>query len=141
MTLDWSTIIVAVIGVCSTFVSWFLARKKYYSEVDHNIIENMESSLEFYKKLSDDNKSRLEEVLTRNAALEKEVADLREQVQQLQAQLFSLMKNKMDRVEGENKKLKKETKKSIIFVTKIVAKLLNMVKILFQTMIFCIMKF
>lgn len=112
MELDWSTIIVAVIGVITTIVSWILARKKYYSEVDHNVIENMESSLEFYKKLSDDNKSRLEEVLTRNAALEKEVADLRREVSQLQAQLFSLMKNKMDRVEGENKKLKKETKKT-----------------------------
>lgn len=112
MELDWSTIIVGLIGILSTCVSWFLARKKYYSEVDHNVIENMESSLEFYKHLSDDNKSRLEEVLARNTALEKEVADLRRQVDQLQAQLFALMKNKMDRVEGENKKLKKETKRT-----------------------------
>lgn len=112
MELDWSTIIVAIIGVITTIVSWVLARKKYYSEVDHNVIENMESSLEFYKKLSDDNKSRLEEVLARNTTLEKEVADLRREVNQLQAQLFSLMKNKMERVEGENKKLKKETKKT-----------------------------
>lgn len=112
MELDWSTIIVAIIGVITTVISWVLARKKYYSEVDHNVIENMESSLEFYKHLSDDNKTRLEEVLTRNTALEKEVADLRRQVEQLQAQLFTLMKHKMERVEGENKKLKKETKKS-----------------------------
>jgi len=112
MILDWSTIIVAVIGVITTMISWVLARKKYYSEVDHNVIENMEASLEFYKHLSDDNKSRLEEVLARNTALEREVADLREQVKLLQAQLFTLMKNKMERVEGENKKLKKESKKS-----------------------------
>lgn len=112
MILDWSTIIVAVIGVITTVISWVLARKKYYSEVDHNVIENMEASLEFYKHLSDDNKSRLEEVLARNTALEREVADLREQVKLLQAQLFTLMKNKMERVEGENKKLKKESKKS-----------------------------
>ena len=112
MELDWSTIIVAIIGVITTVISWVLARKKYYSEVDHNVIENMESSLEFYKKLSDDNKSRLEEVLARNTALEKEVADLRRQVDQLQAQLFALLKNKMDRVEGENKKLKKQSNKS-----------------------------
>lgn len=111
MILDWSTIIVAVIGVITTVISWVLARKKYYSEVDHNVIENMEASLEFYKHLSDDNKSRLEEVLARNTALEREVADLREQVKLLQAQLFTLMKNKMERVEGENKKLKKESKK------------------------------
>lgn len=112
MILDWSTIIVAVIGVITTVISWVLARKKYYSEVDHNVIENMEASLEFYKHLSDDNKSRLDEVLARNTALEREVADLREQVKLLQAQLFTLMKNKMERVEVENKKLKKESKKS-----------------------------
>jgi len=111
MELDWSTIIVAVIGVITTVISWVLARKKYYSEVDHNVIENMESSLEFYKHLSDDNKSRLEEVLNRNAALEREVADLRRQVDQLQAELLTWMRNKVDRVEGENKKLKKETSK------------------------------
>jgi len=112
MTLDWSTIIVALIGVVTTVISWVLARKKYYSEVDHNVIENMEASLEFYKHLSDDNKNRLEEVLARNTILEKEVADLRRQVEQLQTQLFTLMKNKMERVEGENKKLKKETKRT-----------------------------
>lgn len=112
MELDWSTIIVAVIGVITTVISWVLARKKYYSEVDHNVIENMESSLEFYKHLSDDNKSRLEEVLNRNAALEREVADLRRQVDQLQAELLTWMRNKVDRVEGENKKLKKETKRT-----------------------------
>lgn len=111
MQLDWSTIIVAIIGVITTVISWVLARKKYYSEVDHNIIENMESSLEFYKHLSDDNKNRLEEVLERNAALEKEVDDLRKQVNQLQLELLTWMRNKVDRVEVENKKLKKESKK------------------------------
>lgn len=42
------------------------ARKKYNSEVDNNLIENMQKSLEFYKKLSDDNKKMLDEVLNRN---------------------------------------------------------------------------
>lgn len=83
-------IIIALIGVCSTIVSgwasWFFARRKYNSEVDNNLIENMKSSLDFYMKLSDDNKERLDEALKRNDDLEKEVQELRKQV-------FELMNN------------------------------------------------
>lgn len=72
------------IGLVSTivsgWVSWVFARKKYYSEVDHNLIENMENSLEFYKKLSDDNRARLEEMAERNKALEVEIQELRKQM-------------------------------------------------------------
>jgi hypothetical protein len=72
------------IGLLSTIISgwsgWVFARKKYYSEVDHNLIENMENSLEFYKKLSDDNRARLEEMAKRNQALETELQELRKQV-------------------------------------------------------------
>jgi len=39
----------------SGVISWFMAKKKYYSEVDNQTIKNMISSLEFYKTLSDDN--------------------------------------------------------------------------------------
>lgn len=83
-----STIITGLIGVGTTiisgWVSWFFARKKYNSEVDNNLISNMQQSLEFYKRLSDDNKTRLEEVLKRNDALSIQVEELRKQV-------FSLM--------------------------------------------------
>ena len=69
-------IIIAGIGLLSTIVSgwtsWFFARKKYNSEVDNNLIENMKESLDFYMKLSDDNKVRLEEALQRNNSLEEE---------------------------------------------------------------------
>ena len=76
------------IGVISTivsgWVSWIFARKKYNSEVDNNLIQNMQESLDFYKKLSDDNRARLEEGLKRNEDLEDEVRELR-------TQLFGLM--------------------------------------------------
>ena len=59
-----SEIIIALIGVVTTiagsWVSYFFTRKKYYSEVDSTVIENMKQSLEFYTKLSDDNKVRLD---------------------------------------------------------------------------------
>lgn len=72
------------VGLISTIVSgwlsWILARRKYNSEVDHNLIENMENSLEFYKRLSDDNRTRLEEMAERNKVLETELQELRKQV-------------------------------------------------------------
>lgn len=82
--IDTSILITGGVGIFSTIVSswitWFITRKKYYSEVDHNLIENMENSLEFYKKLSDDNRSRLEEMAERNKALEVEIQELRKQM-------------------------------------------------------------
>lgn len=82
-----TTFITALIGIITTvtgsWVSWFFARKKYNSEVDNNLIENMRKSLDFYMKLSDDNKNRLDEALKRNDQLEDEVAQLRQQVFEL----------------------------------------------------------
>ena len=69
-----------VTSIVSSWTTWFLARKKYNSEVDLNLVEKMENSLEFYKSLSDDNKTRLEEITERNNELEKEVQELRKQV-------------------------------------------------------------
>ena len=48
-------LITAGIGLVTNIVTgwstWVFARKKYNSEVDHNIIENMKESLEFYESL------------------------------------------------------------------------------------------
>lgn len=86
--IDLGILITGGVGIITTVISgwtsWFFARRKYNSEVDNNLIENMQQSLEFYKKLSDDNKNRLDKVLKRNAELEQEIRDLRKQV-------FSLM--------------------------------------------------
>lgn len=86
--IDLGILITGGVGIITTVISgwtsWFFARRKYNSEVDNNLIENMQQSLEFYRKLSDDNKNRLDEVLERNAELEQEIRDLRRQ-------MFSLM--------------------------------------------------
>lgn len=85
--IESGILITALIGIVTTFTSgftaWFFARKKYNSEVDNNLINNMQDSLEFYKKLSDDNRERLDEVLKRNDNLEEEVKELRQQVMSL----------------------------------------------------------
>lgn len=82
--MDISILITGGVGLLTTIISswttWFFARKKYNSEVDLNLVEKMEKSLEFYKSLSDDNKNRLEEITERNNELEKEVQELRKQV-------------------------------------------------------------
>ena len=71
----------------SGFTSWFFTKRKYNTEVDANLIQNMQESLEFYKTLADDNKARLETVLQENADLRREVAELREQVTKLTSAL------------------------------------------------------
>ena len=69
-----------ITSIVSSWTAWFFARKKYNSEVDLNLVEKMEKSLEFYRNLSDDNRARLEEITERNNELEKEVAEIRKQV-------------------------------------------------------------
>ena len=88
MIMDISILITGGVGLLTTIISswttWFFARRKYNSEVDSNLINNMKESLDFYEKLSTDNRERLEEVLKRNTELEQEVGELRKQ-------MFSLM--------------------------------------------------
>lgn len=69
-----------ITSIVSSWTAWFFARKKYNSEVDLNLVEKMEKSLEFYKSLSDDNRTRLEEITERNNELEREIKELKEQV-------------------------------------------------------------
>lgn len=87
---DIQVIITGIVGLITTvtsgWVSWLFAKKKYNAEVDNNLIENMQKSLDFYMKLSDDNKARLDEALKRNDVLEEEIRDLRKQI-------FELMNN------------------------------------------------
>lgn len=88
--IDVQVIVTGVVGLITTvtsgWVSWLFAKKKYNAEVDSNVIENMKQSLEFYTKLSDDNKVRLEEALKRNEFLEEEIRQVRQQ-------MFELMNN------------------------------------------------
>lgn len=84
-------IILALIGIgeaiITAIVTFKLTKRKYNSEVDNNVINNMKESLDFYKQLSDDNKRRLDEVLQKNDKLESEVDDLRKQLFALMSQI------------------------------------------------------
>lgn len=80
-------IITGAIGIITSVISgttsWILARRKYNSEVDGTLIENMQKSLEFYQKLSDDNKRRLDNSLQENKEMKKELDALKIQVLKL----------------------------------------------------------
>ena len=62
--IDIGIIITGGIGIVTTIVSgwasWFFARKKYYTEVDSNEIENLKKSLEFYENIVKDNNQKLQ---------------------------------------------------------------------------------
>lgn len=67
--------------------TWLQAKKKYNTEVDSNLINNMKESLDFYKQVCDDQKERVQDLIRRNdeslqrqQQLEEEVADLRKQL-------------------------------------------------------------
>lgn len=69
------------------FSSWFFTRRKYNGEVKAKDIANMQDSLEFYKKLSDDNKSRLEDLLESNKELREQNSRLEDKCDKLEEKL------------------------------------------------------
>lgn len=79
-----------VSSIISGWASWIFARKKYNSEVDGNLIENMQKSLEFYKNLSDDNEQRLDKVLDDNVTLRQTVEELLKENKQLKKEIDTL---------------------------------------------------
>lgn len=87
MGIDIQVIVTGIVGLITTissgWASWLFAKKKYNAEVDNEIILNMEKSLDFYIKLSNDNKNRLDEALKRNENLEQEIHQLRQQMFEL----------------------------------------------------------
>ena len=88
-------LLTAGIGVITTiasgWTSYFFTRKKYNSEVDLNLIEKMQGSLDFYMKLSEDNKRILDETLAKLDESEKRNDVLENEIRELRNQMFTLM--------------------------------------------------
>lgn len=106
--MDWSIITTPVITVVCTalgsLVTWLLSRRKYNTEVDHNNIENMGGSLEFYEKLSDSNNRILQEILNKYEKVAQTNVELLLEVQNLNTQiriLTEVIKNEVDSVDFE----------------------------------------
>lgn len=58
-----------VTSIISSFTSYIFTKRKYKSEVDSTLIDNMKQSLDFYTTLSNDNAERLEQILNKNQEL------------------------------------------------------------------------
>lgn len=116
--MEMNELIIGGVGLVTTimsgWVSWLFTKKKYNSEVDHNLIENMETSLEFYRKLSDNNKEKLDELLEENKALRREIDELRKQLQEITTNLYldESFKNRVKIRELQLKNQRENAKKS-----------------------------
>lgn len=89
-----SELIIGLIGVVmtglSSYISWILAKRKYDSEVDHNVIGNMKEVLEFYEDFSNSSKERLAEVLEDNKKLRNDIDELIDENQVLRRDIGEL---------------------------------------------------
>lgn len=96
--MEVSELIIAGVGIIGTVVTgWtthYFTRKKYNTEVDAGVITNLEHSLDFYRKLVDDNTERLNKVIERNKELEEEVQELRKQVLELSVNVVADLREK-----------------------------------------------
>lgn len=104
MDLVLTSIIGVVCTGLSSLITWLLTRKKYDSEVEHNNIENMGGSLEFYERLSDSNNRILQEILDKYEKVAQTNVELLLEVQNLNTQvriLTEVIKNEVDSVDFE----------------------------------------
>ena len=101
-------IVTSIIGVVctglSSLITWLFTRRKYNTEVEHNNIENMEGSLEFYERLTASNNKILAEVLEKSEKLAQTNVELLIEVQNLRAQigiLTEVIRSEVDNIDFE----------------------------------------
>lgn len=97
------TVVTTTIG---SVVTYLVTRKKYKAEVDNNVISNMDDSLEFYKKLSDDTNKRLDDILKKNNELIASNESLENEVKQLKVTVddLTVRLSKYEKINSQNKK-------------------------------------
>lgn len=94
--MNWDVIITALIGVITSgatgLLTWLFSRKKYNAEVEHDRIENLESSLDIYDKLSDSKDNILKRLLKESEDLARINISLLSEVRSLRLQVNTLIK-------------------------------------------------
>lgn len=63
-------------SVITAFVTHYLTRRKYMADADGTIIDNMTDALDFYRKLCDDNRERLDSLQALCARQQSEIDKL-----------------------------------------------------------------
>lgn len=101
-----SGIVTVVTTTIGSVVTYLVTRKKYKAEVDNNVISNMDDSLEFYKKLSDDTNKRLDDILKKNNELIASNESLENEVKQLKVTVddLTVRLSKYEKINSQNKK-------------------------------------
>lgn len=99
-------IVTIVTTTVSSVVTYLVTKKKYKVEVDTNVISNMDDSLEFYKKLSDDTNKRLDDILKKNNELIASNESLENEVKQLKVTVddLTVRLSKYEKINSQNKK-------------------------------------
>lgn len=77
--------------ISSSLVTFFFTRKKYKTEVDTNIINNMEKALEFYEKLSVSTNERLDDLIKKYDKMNEENVDMKVKIEILELQINKLL--------------------------------------------------
>lgn len=94
--MNWDVVITALIGVITSgatgLLTWLFSRKKYNAEVEHDRIENLESSLDIYDKLSDSKDNILKRLLKESEDLARINISLLSEVRSLRLQVNTLIK-------------------------------------------------
>lgn len=63
-------------SVITAIITHYLTRRKYMADADSTIIDNMTDALEFYRKLCDDNRDRLDSLQALCARQQTEIDKL-----------------------------------------------------------------
>lgn len=98
MTELWIALGGAAAAFISAFCTWFFTKKKYNAEVEHDKIENMHSSLDFYKEIEESTQLLLNELLVKYQANLEENIKLVQEVQELRIEvntLTTILKNEL----------------------------------------------
>lgn len=86
------TILIAVASALSGgFSGWFFTRRKYNTEVDAGMIQNLQSSLDFYKETIEYNEKRLSALIDKIEKAEARNEELEKEIMKLKDRMFNLM--------------------------------------------------
>ena len=88
-------IIMALIGIASasisSFLTWLFNKKKQDAEAEHTIVEGMQNSLQFYEKLSEDTKSRLQEALEDRQKLYQKLEEQGREIAEIKTEMMKIL--------------------------------------------------
>jgi cell division protein FtsB len=96
-------VIIALIGIASTaasgFITFFLTKKKYDTEVDSQQIKNLGEAVNIYKQIMEESAKSQKDLMENTIAsqnqkieeLQKENSALKQQVNQLQMQMINIL--------------------------------------------------